>query len=299
LEEKHLSATARSREVEVGLGVRLFYQDEGSGQPVVLVHGLIEDYRVWSPQMAPLSKRYRAVAYSRRFAAPNKNPGGPQDDTVENNVADLVGLVEKLGIAPVHLVGRSYGGLVATYFAYKHPDLLHSLILIEPAVFSAVVENPDSAVQRLSLLLAHPSVARSAAKFASDVIKQSVSTLKHGDLEGAVRILVDGDQGRRGAFEQFPEEFRNMTIENANSIYTFGTNWYVFKKEELRQITVPTLIIRGENTTMSSRYISDSLHGLLLNSEEVVIPRAGHFAQYENPEETNSRLIEFLAKHSS
>jgi pimeloyl-ACP methyl ester carboxylesterase len=286
-------------EIEVGQGIRLFHQDDGAGQPVVFVHGLIEDYRVWNHQITSISRQYKAVAYSRRFAVPNKNPGDVHDDTVENNVTDLLGLIKNLHIAPVHLVGRSYGGLISTYFAYKHPELLRSLTLIEPAVFSVLIENPKSAMQRLGLLLTHPSVARDGLKFESNVLKQSVNTLKHGDPQSAVRMLVDGDQGRSGAFEQFSQEFRNMAVENATSIYTFETNWYVLKKDEISRIKVPTLIIRGENTIKSSRYISDSLHKLLSNSAEAVITRSGHFPQTENPEEFNSKLLEFLAKKSS
>ena len=82
-------------------------------------------------------------------------------------------------------------------------------------------------------------------------------------------------------------------------IYVFETNWYVLKKDGIGQIKVPTLIIRGENTNKSSRYISDSLRKLLSNSAEAVITRSGHFPQTENPEELNSKLLEFLAKNSS
>jgi non-heme chloroperoxidase len=239
-----------------------------------------------------------AVAYSRRFSTPNKNAGGIHDDTVENNVTDLIGLIKNLNIAPVHLVGHSYGGLIATYFAYKHPELLRSLTLIEPSVLSVVIENPNSAIQRMILLLAHPSVARDASNL-RNVIKQSVNTLKRGDPQSAVRMLVDGDQGKSGAFEQFSEGFRNMAAENATSISVFGTNWYVLKKEEISQIKVPTLIIHGENTSKSSRYIADSIHRLISNSTEAVVARSGHFSQCENPEELNSKLLEFLAKNSS
>lgn len=294
------AASDKLNEIEVGEGIGLFHRDEGAGQSVVLVHGLIEDYRVWNRQITPLSRKYKAVAYSRRFSVPNKNPGDIHDDTVENNVTDLLGLIKNLNIAPVHLVGRSYGALISTYFAYKHPELLRSLTLIEPTVFSVLIENPNSAIQRLILLLTHPSVARAALEFTNTVQKGALNALKHGDPQSAVRILVDGDQGRSGAFEQqFSEEFRNMAVENATSIYTFETNWYVLKKEEISQIKVPTLIIRGENTNKGSRYIADSLRRLISNSTEVVITRSGHFPQTENPEELNSKLLEFLAKNGS
>jgi len=127
--------------------------------------------------------------------------------------------------------------------AYKHPELLRSLTLIEPAVYSVLIENPKSAMQRLGLPLTHPSVARDALK-ESNVQKGALNALKQGDPESAVRILVDGVQSRSGAFEQqFSEEFRKMTMENARSIYAFETNWYRPNKHEISQIKVPTLIV--------------------------------------------------------
>ncbi len=283
----------------MGHGVRLFYQDEGTGQPVVLVHGLVADYRVWNLQITPLSRQFKVIAYNLRFSSPNKNPQEVHDDIVENDATDLLELIRNLGIVPVHLVGHSYGGLIATYLAYKHPELLRSLTLIEPTVFSVLIENRNSAIQRLILLLTHPSVASDASDFESNVIKKSVNTLMHGDPQGAVRILVDGDQGKSGAFEQFSDGFRSMAVENAASIYVFGSNWNVLKKKEISQIKVPTLIIHGENTRKSSGYIANSIHRLISTSTEDVIARSGHFPQTENPEELNSKLLGFLAKNSS
>jgi non-heme chloroperoxidase len=295
----HLSVPSTLNRVEVDQGIKLFYQDNGAGQAVVLVHGLIEDYRAWDELIAPFSRQYMVVAYSRRFAVPNKNPGSTHDDTVENNVADLVGLIKSLNLSPVHLVGHSYGGLIAANLAYRHPELLRSLILIEPAVLSALIRNPNSTAQRLTLLLTHPSVALAALKSENTEQKGALKALKHGDQQSAVRILVDGVQGRSGAFEQqFSEEFRKMAVENATSIYAFETDWYGLKKEEIRQISVPTCIVRGENTSLVHRYIAHTLRRLLTNSEEVAITGSGHFIHHENPEELTGRLLEFLTKHS-
>jgi len=98
-------------------GVSLFYEEKGTGQPLLFVHGIPTDYRAWGSQLDAFSDNYRVIAYSRRYAQPNKREGDLLDSTIENNTTDLVGFIKKLGIAPVHLVGHSYGGFIASYCA--------------------------------------------------------------------------------------------------------------------------------------------------------------------------------------
>lgn len=69
--------------------------------------------------MGPFSTKYHVIAYSRRLAQPNRNEMNYEMSTVENNSADLVGLIEELGVSPVHLVGHSYGGFAAAYCAQQ------------------------------------------------------------------------------------------------------------------------------------------------------------------------------------
>src|SRR5260370_4230109 len=91
-------------------GVTLFYEEKGSGEPVLFCHGIPTDYRAWLSQMDVFSNSYRAISYNRRHAAPNKREGDLTDSTVGNNAVDLKGLIETLEIGTVHLAGNSYGG---------------------------------------------------------------------------------------------------------------------------------------------------------------------------------------------
>src|SRR5438477_9016245 len=130
-----------------GPDVTLHYVSVGRGQPVVTVHGGLEDYRAWTAHLAPhASSHYRAVAYSRHYNFPNRNETRAAPSySAQVDADDLAMLIERLHLGPVHLVGHSYGGLAALLFATEHPELVRSLTLSEPPVFSWVEDNPAGA----------------------------------------------------------------------------------------------------------------------------------------------------------
>jgi pimeloyl-ACP methyl ester carboxylesterase len=113
-------------------GVELHYLDQGKGVPVVLVHGGLEDYRAWQPQMETFSQRYRTIAYSRRHNYPNPRMAPGIDYSVIVDADDLAALIRKLTLAPAHVVGVSYGAYTALFLAVRHPALVRSLVLSEP-----------------------------------------------------------------------------------------------------------------------------------------------------------------------
>ena len=121
--------------------VELHYLEKGSGVPVVLIHGGLGDYREWSAQIEPFSQHYRVLDYSRRYNYPNDNPERPDHSAIVE-ARDLVALLDALKLERVHLVGYSYGGLTALFFATQHPERLRSLTLAEPAIMKWLPEIP-------------------------------------------------------------------------------------------------------------------------------------------------------------
>src|SRR2546422_7362656 len=132
--------------------VKLAYVEAGSGEPVVFVHGIPTDYRAWDSQIGPFSVKYHVIAYSRRVAQPNQNTMDYEKSTIENNSADLVGLIEELGISSVHLVGHSYGGFASAFCASAKPRFVRALSLIQPAVSTILLNNLKSKLEFLGLL---------------------------------------------------------------------------------------------------------------------------------------------------
>jgi pimeloyl-ACP methyl ester carboxylesterase len=121
-------------------GVRLTYVEQGAGEPMVFVHGLVSDLRIWQPIKDEIAKKYRFIAYAQRYFGT-----GPWNDdgelfSVGTLSDDLVKFIVSLKAGPVHLVAWSYGGQVATVAALKNPSLVWSLILYEPSVMSVLPE---------------------------------------------------------------------------------------------------------------------------------------------------------------
>lgn len=90
-------------------GTSLATFQQGSGDPVTLVHGGVSDLRSWTGQMSALSRDFRVLCYSRRFHAPHAPIPPDQPDTFQTHVDDLAALIDHLGTAPTHIVAHSWG----------------------------------------------------------------------------------------------------------------------------------------------------------------------------------------------
>ena len=292
-----------TRIAEVGHGIKLTYLDVGTGPPVVLVHGSCTNYESWESTVGPFSERgFRAVSYSRRCSTPNNNPGDIRQDTIPNNAEDLAGLIEVLGIKPAHVVGLSRGGEIAIYFAHKHQDMLRTLTLIEAPVAAAIgLDDATSRSKVLLFFLSHPRTSMMLRGFLG-TLKPAMKALNRGDSTGAARAMWDSVLGP-GAFDKFPESRKKRIVDNISELHQFdypeiGMTSYRLTSDEIRKITVPTLIMGGENTHPVYKRMNDSLLKTIPKSEEAIIPGKGHGSPIENPESI-PMVLAFLDKHSN
>jgi len=279
-------------------GSSIYYVDEGSGRPTVFLHGIPTDFRAWDAQVRVFSKSRRAISYSRRYASPNVREGDVSDSTVQNNAGDLKTLVAKLGTGAVDLVGHSYGGFVAAYFAANEPELVRSLVLVEPAVSTMLVKNPNNPVELLTLLLGSPSVASSVSGFRSKALNPALKALGEGKLETSVELLSDGIQGEPGSLKRFPEGVRSMMKENAKTIGELRTVFPVFVRSDCARIRCRTLVINGEQSPLWLRAIGDRMASSIPRSSKVNLAGARHFPHIEKAGEFNTCVLDFLSKES-
>jgi pimeloyl-ACP methyl ester carboxylesterase len=266
--------------------VELSFVERGAGRSVIFVHGIPTDYRAWDAQVEALSKGFHTLSYSRRCAYPNKRKDF-ENSTIENNARDLAGLIKRVDDGPVHLVGHSYGGFVAAYCAFQHPELVRSLVLVIPYIPTLIIRNLDSALDKLSLLVRMPSVALSAQKLLSSAVYPALEELSRGNGEKALRIHLDGLQQRQNAFDQFPEQVKSMLMDNKETIRELTTKLPPFTSEEAATVSAPTLLIRGENCPKALATIVELLAKNMRKSQSTTVSNSAHFPHFENPEEFN------------
>jgi pimeloyl-ACP methyl ester carboxylesterase len=273
-------------------GAELHYLDLGKGVPVVLVHGGLEDYRSWQPQMDALSQRYRTIAYSRRYNYPNLRVAPQADYSAIVDADDLAALIRKLKLAPAHIVGVSYGAYVALFLAVRHPALVRSLVLSEPPVLRWLPELEGGKALYTD--------------FMSKVWEPAGRGFSKGDEEG-VKAAADGfgELGYSGSDEKFafaalPPEVRDLLLENAPEWRALTMSKDAFPDVPLTavsRIKVPTLLLSGQRSLALHGLIDRQLERLLPDNERIILPNATHEMWSEQPEQCRSAALAFFAKH--
>src|SRR5260221_3003671 len=109
--------------------VELYYEETGSGFPVIFCHEFAGDYRSWEQQVRHFARRYRVITYNYRGYAPSDIPADPAAYSQEILISDMRELMKKLSIEQAHIIGIATGGNVALNFAIAHPDVTKSAIV--------------------------------------------------------------------------------------------------------------------------------------------------------------------------
>ncbi len=281
-------------------GTELAYLEQGTGQPVVFVHGGIVDLTVWQQQVPAAAERYRAIAYSRRYAWPNE--GIPDDvaDEAAVHAEDLAGLIRTLELGPAHLVGHSYGAGICMIAALRHPQLARTLVLMEPGIVPSL-GMPPKPQELLKLLLTRPRLGWALIRGWTESIQPSIAPLKRGDTEQALRVFVDGISAEPGFYDRLPADVKRHMLANSKILrsFFFGKGVPPFGEDNVRRITQPTLLITGERSPAYHLRTTDGLANLLPNAQRAVVPNAAHTMQWQNSAGLNQAILGFLGRYST
>lgn len=255
-------------------GCDIYYEDTGGDgrEAVVLSHGLLWSTELFEAQVAALRGRYRVICYDHRGQGRSGVPRG-RSVSIEACYRDAVALIEALGAAPCHFGGLSMGGFVGLRLAARRPDLLRSLILMET---SADPEVHAAAYRRLNFV---------ARWFGLRLVADRVMPI----MFGATFMRDPARAGERA-------RWRARLTGNRRSIYK-AVNGVIERAgvaHELRDITVPTLILVGDEDVATTPEKAARIHAGIAGSRLVTIPGAGHSSSVEEPEAVNAAILEFL-----
>lgn len=214
--------------------VELNYIEQGKGDSVIFVHGSLGDFRAWVFQVVPFLKHYHIISYSRRYHYPNAWVGDGSDYSATLHAEDLAVLITTLRLGAAHIVALSYGGYVALILAVKHPKLVRTLVLGEPALIPWLEQIPGG-----NALL---------KEFMTNVIEPSRHAIQCGNLEQGVKIFIDGIIGKN-TFDELPQLVRGSIMNNALELkaeLSAPDLFPTFTCEDALKIKAPTLLLTGE-----------------------------------------------------
>lgn len=254
----------RVRDIEVA------YEDEGTGTPVVLVHGLGNSLRLWEAVAPTLCRLHRVIRYDVRGFGASDKPPGPY--SLAEFAADLAGLLDALSIERAHVMGLSMGGVIAQRFALDFPQRALSLVLVSTS--SEVGEKARAAWLRLADVIESRGFdARSAD--ASRAFSPEFVT-RNPD--------VVAEAGRANAAND-PRAYAAAARASGDYHWT----------EDLVGISCPVLIVQGLADRLTPPGGAVKMHRVLPKSRLLMLDGVGHNVQAEVPLALSTAAAGFFA----
>jgi 3-oxoadipate enol-lactonase len=252
-------------------GGELYYEVSGEGPPVVLVHGVALDTRMWDDQVPALEDVATVIRYDvRGFGRSTRDASTPY-----SHAGDLWLLLDQLGIGEAVLVGLSMGGRIVLEAALAAPERVRALVLLD-AVLDGVPWDPDSARGMEAIGERFREGGLEAAKAA---------WLRHDFFAPAQR---DPDVSRRLA--EMVDDYSGLGWTGADPHEPHPRT-----NELLPTIAAPTTVVVGELDVQCFREMATVLADRIPNARLVTVPDAGHMVNMEAPDAVNALLLEVLA----
>jgi pimeloyl-ACP methyl ester carboxylesterase len=257
----------------------LEYEVMGDGEAVLTIHGaLIADTFVPVCREASLADRYRLIRYRRRGHGGSDPYSG--EISLDLPAQDSIALLDHLGIGRAHVIGHSGGGLMAVALALAAPERVHSLVLLEPAIFP-------------------PDVAAGFLAGAAPVLE----AYRAGDVPRALDLwmeLVSVDPGWRTEVERGQPGAVKQTEDDAAAFFEFEIpaipSW-VFDAEKAKQISQPVLYAVGSESGPLYQVAAQYFGSLVPRTEFVDLPGVDHSMLTSDPKLVADTAAGFLARH--
>lgn len=258
--------------------IKLYYELHGRGEPLVLIPGLGYDGWMWHLMIPGLAERYQVIRIDNRGVGQSDKPAGPY--TAAMLAADVVGLLDALGLPKAHIMGHSMGGFIAQALAIDYPERVDRLVLsatnfggphhipITPpamAVLTDVSGDPIERLRRGIAISTAPGFAESNAEFVESWLQYRVA---HPiDPAGYQAQLAIG---------------LGLLSEAASFEHKLG------------RVTAPTLLLFGEHDVVVPPGNAELLAAKLPHARVEILPNVGHVFPFETPEAANRAITRFL-----
>ncbi len=263
-------------------GVRLYYEETGSGAPVIFVHEYAGDLRSWEPQLRHFGQRYRAIAYNARGYPPSDVPPAVTSYSQVRAADDIAAVLDHVGIDKAHVVGLSMGGFATLHFGFRHAERARSLC-VAGCGYGAEPAQRDrfrAEAEAVAAFIEQHGMQAFAEKYAYGPTRVQFENKDPRGFTEFKRMLAEHDA--TGA--------RNTQLgvqRERPSLYDLV--------DEMRRLTVPTLILTGDEDwpcLQPALLMKQSITSAAL----AVMPNCGHAINLEDPDTFNRIVGTFLAQ---
>jgi pimeloyl-ACP methyl ester carboxylesterase len=261
-------------------GVKLHYEECGSGTPVVFVHEFAGDWRTWEPQLRHFSRRYRCIAYNARGYPPSDVLADPDRYSQDRARDDILAVLDGLGIERAHVVGNSMGGFAALHFGMAYSPRALSLVVAGCGYGS----QPDQ----------YEGFQRQARELAQTMRDRGMPHVAATYGHGPARLQLR-EKDPRG-FAEFVRNFSEHSAQgSANTMSGYQARRPSLYKltAQMQSISAPVLIVAGdedEGALEPSVMMKRSIPTAAL----AVLPWSGHMTNLEDPSLFNHLLEDFF-----
>jgi pimeloyl-ACP methyl ester carboxylesterase len=260
-------------------GVELYYEETGSGFPVVFCHEFAGDRRSWEPQVRHFARRYRVVTYNYRGYTPSDVPADAAAYSQEILVADLRALMRALAIEQAHVVGIATGGNVALNFAIAHPEATRSAVVAGAGAGTADRENWLAAGRAM------------ADNIAREGVEAIVRSIERAPQRQALRTKDPR------AWAEFIAIIRDLSPAGAELSMRgvlLARKPVSALVEQIERLSMPVLVMVGDQDGPAWE-ASLLVHRHARHCGLAVLPFTGHTLPVEEPQLFNSLVDQFLA----
>lgn len=257
-------------------GLRIAYERVGSGPPLILLPGALDDSRMWSRQLNDLSDEFTVVAWDAPGCGRSSDP--PESFRMPEFADCLAAFVNELHLGQPHVLGLSFGGGLALELYGRHPNIPRTLVLASAYAGWAGSLSAEECEQRLQQALRDCDLPpdQSIPGWIPSLLTDSASA----ELVEEVSELMS---------DFHPAGCRTMARAFAEADLRYV----------LPRIDVPTLLLYGDADVRSPPMVAETLHASIPASKLVVMPGVGHLSNVEAPERFNAEVREFLRSAES
>jgi pimeloyl-ACP methyl ester carboxylesterase len=268
-------------------GTKLYYEEVGSGTPIVFVHEFAGDYRTWEPQLRHFARGHRCVTFSARGYPPSEVPNDPARYGQDVARGDVVALLDGLGIKKAHVVGHSMGAYTALHVGIRHPERCISVTAAGCGWGSVADPAVRDSMRKLAVetaaMFTEKGMAEAAVLYADTPTRHPQ---KYKDPRGFAEFArMLGEHSAQGhALTMAALQAKRPTLWDMEA--------------DLKRFSVPLLVIVGDedDTCIDG---SVFLKRTAPTAALAVIPRSGHNINGEEPAVFNALLADLLAAAES